>query len=143
MARKEHKKRKERYKLRINRRETLYVDDEPEHAMMMVELVGKPIEYEPGIAGEFVSRRSVTFQDLVDGSGSMQGYVMANFKHGSVYSRFEGKRDGGTKITAGTWESYKGTGKLTEIKGEGTFTVHEGERRGEYILDIEGEYQVA
>ena len=93
MARKEQKKRKERYKLRINRRETLYVDDEPEHAMMMVELVGKPIEYEPGIAGEFVSRRSVTFQDLVGGSGSMQGYVMANFKHGSVYSRFAGQRE--------------------------------------------------
>lgn len=143
MARKEHKKRKERYKLRINRRETLYVDDEPEHAMMMVELVGKPIEYEPGIAGEFVSRRSVTFQDLVGGTGSMQGYVMANFKHGSVYSLFKGHRDGTTKITTGTWESYKGTGKLTEIKGEGTFTVTEGERRGEYILDIEGEYQVA
>lgn len=143
MAQKEYKRRKEIYKLRINRRETLYVDDEPEHTMMMVELVGRPIEYEPGIAGEFVSRRSVTFQDLVGGSGSMQGYVMANFQHGSVYSRFEGHRDGITKVTTGTWESYKGTGKLTGIKGEGTYTVTEGERRGEYILEIEGEYQVA
>ena len=56
----EGKKRKERYKLRINRRETLYVDDEPDHSLMMVELVGRPIEFQPGIAGEFVSRRSVT-----------------------------------------------------------------------------------
>jgi hypothetical protein len=139
----EVKKRKERYKLRINRRDTLYVDDEPEHTMMMVELIGRPIEYQPGIAGEFVSRRSVTFQDLVGGSGPMHGYVMANFQKGSVYSRFEGTRDGGTKITKGTWTSYKGTGQLTGVKGEGTFKVTEGERRGEYILDIEGEYEVA
>ena len=139
----ELKKRKERYKLRINKRETLYVDDEPEHTLMMVELVGRPIEYEPGIAGEFVSRRSITFQDLVAGSGPMHGYVMANFQKGSVFSRFEGHRDGSTNITTGTWSSYKGTGELVGIKGEGTFKVTEGERRGEYLLDIEGEYEVA
>ena len=139
----EIKKRKERYRLRINRREALYVDDEPDHTLMMVELVGRPIEYQPGIAGEFVSRRSVTIQDLVRGSGPMHGYVMANFQEGSVYSRFEGRRDGSTKITKGTWTSYKGTGRLTGIKGEGAFEVTEGERRGEYILDIEGEYEVA
>ena len=68
---------------------------------------------------------------------------MANFQHGSIYSRFEGHRDGSSKITTGTWESYKGIGKLTEIKGEGPNRVTEGERRGEYILEIEGEYQVA
>jgi hypothetical protein len=68
---------------------------------------------------------------------------MANFQEGSVYSRFDGARDGSTKITKGTWRSYKGTGKLTGVKGEGTFKVTEGERRGEYILDIEGEYEVA
>jgi hypothetical protein len=62
------------------------------------------------------------------------GYVMANLQHGFVYNRFEGHRDGSTKITTGT---------LTEIQGEGTYTVTEGERRGEYILEIEGEYQVA
>lgn len=136
----ERKKRKERYNLRVNKRETLYVDDEPEHALTMVELLGEPIEYDPGIAGEFVSRRSITFQDLIRGSGTMQGYVMAKFKHGSVYSRFEGQRDGTTKISTGTWKTYRGTGKVTGVEGEGTFKVTAGKGRGEFILEIEGDW---
>ena len=70
----------------------------------------------------------------------MHGYVMANFEHGSVYSRFEGQRDGTTKISTGTWKSYRGTGKVTGVVGEGTFKITVGEERGEYILDIEGNW---
>ena len=99
--------RKATYKLRVTRREALYVHDEPDHSLMVVEMEGEPLHYEVGVAGEFVSRRSVNFHDRIKGSGSMQGYAVTNFQYGSVYSRFEGHRDGKTKVTTGTWNTYK------------------------------------
>jgi hypothetical protein len=86
--------RKSSYKLRITRREALYVHDAPDHSLMLVEMEGEPIEYTPGVAGEFVSRRSVNFHDRIKGSGFMQGYAITNFQYGSVYSRVKGDRDG-------------------------------------------------
>jgi hypothetical protein len=135
-------KRKATYKLRVTRREALYVHDEPDHALMMIEMEGEPLEYEVGVAGEFVSRRSVNFHDRTRGSGPMQGYAVTNFQFGSVYSRFEGKRDGSTKVTTGTWKVYKGTGKLAGIKGDGTFKVTAGKSPTEFVLDMEGEYEL-
>ena len=135
-------KRKASYKLRVTRRECLYVHDEADHSLMILELEGEPIEYEVGVAGEFVSRRSVNFHDRIKGSGPMQGYTITNFQYGSVYSRFEGERDGDTKVSTGTWKTYKGTGKLAGIKGEGTFRVTTGENTNEFTLDMEGQYEV-
>jgi hypothetical protein len=134
--------RKATYKLRLTRREALYVHDESNHTLMLVEMEGEPIEYTPGVAGEFISRRSVNFHDRIKGSGSMRGYAMTHFQYGSVYSRFEGDRDGGSKVTTGTWETYRGTGKLAGIKGEGTFKVTVGKAPNEFILDMEGEYEL-
>jgi hypothetical protein len=134
--------RKATYKLRLTRREALYVHDESDHTLMLVEMEGEPIEYTPGVAGEFISRRSVNFHDRIKGSGSMRGYAMTHFQYGSVYSRFEGDRDGGSKVTTGTWETYRGTGKLAGIKGEGTFKVTVGKAPNEFILDMEGEYEL-
>ncbi len=135
-------KRKASYKLRVTRRECLYVHDEADHTLMILELEGEPIEYEVGVAGEFVSRRSVNFHDRIKGSGPMQGYTITNFQYGSVYSRFEGERDGETKVSTGTWQTYKGTGKLAGIKGEGTFRVTTGENTNEFTLDMEGQYEL-
>ncbi len=134
--------RKATYKLKVTRREALYVHDEPDHTLMLVELEGEPIEYTPGVAGEFVSRRSVNFHDRIKGSGSMQGYAITHFQYGSVYSRYEGDRDGNSKITKGTWKTYKGTGKLENIRGKGTFSVKAGESPSEFILGMEGEYEL-
>jgi len=134
--------RKATYKLRVTRREALYVHDEPDHALMLVEMEGEPLQYEVGVAGEFVSRRSVNFHDRIKGTGHMQGYAVTNFQYGSVYSRFDGHRDGQTKKTTGTWKTYKGTGKLAGIKGEGTFVVTVGEEPNEFILQMEGEYEL-
>ena len=134
--------RKTTYKLRVTRREALSVHDEPDHTLMLVEMEGEPIDYKPGVAGEFISRRSVNFHDRVKGSGSMQGYAMTNFQYGSVYSHFEGKRDGKNKTTKGTWKTYRGTGKLATIKGKGTFKVTSGQAANEFILDMEGEYEL-
>ena len=135
-------KRKASYKLRVTRRECLYVHDEADHSLMILELEGEPIEYEVGVAGEFVSRRSVNFHDRIKGSGPMQGYTITNFQYGSVYSRFEGERDGNTKVSTGTWQTYRGTGKLAGIKGEGTFRVTTGESTNEFTLDMEGQYEL-
>jgi hypothetical protein len=135
-------KRKASYKLRVTRRECLYVHDEADHSLMILELEGEPIEYEVGVAGEFVSRRSVNFHDRIKGSGPMQGYTITNFQYGSVYSRFEGERDGNTRVSNGNWKTYKGTGKLAGITGEGTFRVTAGESSNEFILDMEGQYEL-
>ena len=139
----EREKRMDWYKLRVTKRETLYVDDEAEHTVTLVETEGEPIDYKVGVGGEFVSRRTITIQDQIRGSGPINGYVMANFEHGSVYSRFEGHRDATGKTSTGTWKSYKGTGKLTGIEGEGRFKITAGEKRGEFILEFEGEYVLA
>jgi hypothetical protein len=72
----------------------------------------------------------------------MEGYVMATFKHGAVHSRFEGHRDATTKISAGTWKTYNGIGILANIKGEGKFKIIPAGRRGEFILEFEGEYEL-
>ncbi|UCG11394.1 MAG: hypothetical protein JSU72_12690 [Deltaproteobacteria bacterium] len=138
----ERKRRKDKYLLRITKTATLQVHDKPGHTLTLTEMEGEPIELTPGVAGEFVSRRSVTFHDRTKGSGPMQGYIMANFKHGAVHSTFEGHRDSTTKISTGTWKTYNGIGILANIKGEGTFKVLPGERRGEYVLEFEGEYEL-
>jgi hypothetical protein len=134
---------KETYKLVVTRREAFEIDDEPDHTMMVVEMEGEPINYQVGVAGEFVSRRSVTIHDRVRGWGLMEGYVMANFKNGSVYSRFKGSRDGLRKVTEGTWKTYLGTGNLAGTKGEGTFTLERADKADEFILHIEGDYEAA
>jgi len=134
--------RKATYKLRPTRREALYVHDEFDHSLMLVELEGTPLHYEVGVAGEFVSRRSVNFHDRLGGSGPMQGYAVTNFQYGSVYSKFEGYRDAKSKLTTGTWETYKGTGKLDNLKGKGEFKVTLGDVPGEFILEMEGKYEL-
>lgn len=130
------------YKIIVTRREMLYVGDVPDHTLMLTEMEGEPIKYTPGVAGKFISRRSVGFHDRIKGSGPMLGYAMTTFEGGSVYSRFEGKRDGKTRITSGTWKTQKGTGKLSNIKGKGTFMVKSGPKPGEFILEMEGEYEL-
>ncbi len=135
-------KRKASYRLVITRREMLYVHDQFDHTLMLVEMEGEPIEYQVGVAGKFVSRRSVTFHDRVGGTGEMKGYATTTFQDGAIYSLYDGQRDAATKLTKGTWKVYKGTGKLTNLKGNGTFVVKSGPVAGEYILDMEGDYEI-
>ena len=136
-------KRRDKYLLRVTKIEALQVHDTPGHTLTLTEMEGEPLEYEPGLAGEFVARRSVTFHDRTKGEGPMLGYVMGYFQEGSVYSRFDGRRDGSTKVSSGTWKTYHATGKLAGIVGEGTFRVTSGERWNEYILELEGDYEAA
>jgi len=133
-------KRKATYRLMVTRREMLYVHDEFDHSLSLVEMEGEPLEYQVGVAGEFVSRRSVTFHDRVRGKGPMKGYATTNFREGSICSIFEGERVGSE--TKGTWKIYKGMGKLANIKGQGLFTVRAGEKDREYILEMDGDYEL-
>lgn len=132
--------RKASYKIRVTRREMLYVGDTPDHTLMLTEMEGEPIDYQPGVAGKFISRRSVGFHDRVRGDGPMQGYAMTTFEHGAVYSRFEGAKKGA--VTSGNWKAYKGIGKLSGLKGSGKFTVKPGDKHGEFVLEMDGEYEL-
>lgn len=135
-------KRKAKYKIFTTQRELMYVGDQIDHTLMLTAMEGEPLEYEKGVAGEFVSRRSVGFHDRTKGSGPMQGYAVTSFEEGQVYSRYEGQRDSATKVTSGTWKTYKGTGKLKSISGQGTFKVTAGSKPEEYILELEGDYNL-
>jgi hypothetical protein len=107
---------------------------------MLTELEGFPLEYTPGVAGEFVYRRSVGFHDRIKGDGRMNGYATTVYQNGAVYSRFQGDKMG--DMTKGKWEVEKGIGKLSGIKGAGTFTVKPADKHGEFILEMEGEYEL-
>jgi hypothetical protein len=135
-------KRKAKYKIFTTQREMMYVGDQIDHTLMLTAMEGEPIEYEKGVAGEFVSRRSVGFHHRTKGSGPMQGYAVTTFEEGQVYSRYEGQRDAKTKVTSGTWKVYKGTGKLKGLSGQGTYTVAIGSKPEEYILELEGDYNL-
>ena len=135
-------KRRATYRLVVTRRETVHVNDEFDHTLMLVEMEGEPIEYQVGVAGEFVSRRSVTFHDRIRGTGDMRGYAVTTFRHGAIHTRYEGRRDASTGPTTGTWQVYEGLGKLSGMKGSGTFTVKKAEGSQEYIMEIDGDYEL-
>ncbi len=103
--------RKASFKIYVTRREMLSVGDVPDHSLMLTEMEGEPINYTAGVAGEFVSRRSVGFHDRVKGDGPMNGYATTIYQNGAVYSRFHGEKHG--DMTKGQWEVYKGIGKLS------------------------------
>ena len=130
--------RKAKFKIFVTRREMLQVGDVPDHALMLTELEGYPLEYTPGVAGEFVYRRSVGFHDRIKGDGRMHGYACTVYANGSVYSRFTGDKAG--DMTKGKWEVEKGIGKLAGLKGAGTFIVKPADKPGEFILEMDGEY---
>ena len=134
---------KETSKFRVTRREEFGIDDEPDHSITIVEMEGEPVEYQAGVAGKFISRRSVTVHDRVRGWGLMQGYVMTYYEHGAAYSRFEGRRDGLKRLTEGTWTTYRVTGNLSGSRGAGRFKLLPGEGPSEFILEIEGEFEAA
>ena len=132
--------RKASFKIFVTRRESLYVGDVPDHTLMLTEMEGEPVNYTPGVAGEFVSRRSVGFHDRIKGDGPMQGYATTIYQNGVVYSRFHGEKMGA--MTKGKWEVFKGIGKLSGLKGGGTFLVKPSDKPGEFILEMEGEYEL-
>jgi hypothetical protein len=132
--------RKASFKIFVTRRESLYVGDVPDHSLMLTEMEGEPIDYIPGVAGAFVSRRSVGFHDRIKGDGPMTGYACTIYENGAVYSKFRGEKMGSK--TKGKWEAYKGIGKLSTVKGTGTFVVKPTEKHGEFVLEMEGTYEL-
>ena len=134
---------KETSRFRVTRREEFSIDDEPDHSITIVEMEGAPIDYQPGVAGKFISRRSITVHDRVRGWGLMQGYVMTYYEQGAAYSRFEGRRDGLKRVTEGTWTVYHATGNLKGNRGAGKFKLLPGEESSEFFLEIEGEFEAA
>jgi hypothetical protein len=132
--------RKAKFKIFVTNRAMLPVGDVPDHTLMLTELEGYPVDYTPGVAGDFIYRRSVGFHDRTKGDGRMSGYATTVYQNGSVYSRFQGDKMG--EMTKGKWEVDKGIGKLSGLKGAGTFIVKPGDKHGEFILEMDGEYEL-
>lgn len=130
--------RKASFRIFVIRREMLAVGDVPDHTLMLTEMEGEPIDYTPGVAGAFVSRRSVGFHDRTKGDGPMTGYACTMYENGAVYSKFTGEKLGAK--TKGKWEVYRGIGKLSTLKGSGTFTVTPTDPPGDFKLEMEGTY---
>ena len=130
--------RKASFKIFVTRREMLSVGDVPDHSLMLTEMEGEPLDYTPGVAGAFVSRRSVGFHDRTKGDGPMTGYAATIYENGAVYSKFRGDKMG--PMTKGKWEVYKAIGKLSTLKGAGTFTVTPTDQPHAFRLDMEGDY---
>jgi hypothetical protein len=130
--------RKASFKIFVTRREMLSVGDVPDHSLMLTEMEGVPLDYTPGVAGAFVSRRSVGVHDRTKGDGPMHGYAITVYENGVVYSKFRGDKLG--SMTKGKWEVYKGIGKLSTLKGAGTFTVTPSDPPGEFKLEMDGDY---
>ncbi len=84
--------RKASFKIFVTRREMLSVGDVPGHTLMLTEMEGEPINYTPGVAGAFVSRRSVGHHDRTKGDGPMTGYAATTYENGTVYSKFRGDK---------------------------------------------------
>ncbi len=135
-------KRKAVFRLIVTRLEKVYVNDEFDHLMMLVETRGEPVEYQVGVAGEFVSRQSVTFHDRVRGVGEMKGYAVTTFRDGSVCTGFEGRDDVQSGLSTGTWKVFRGTGKLAGLTGAGKYTARNAEKAGELIIEMEGDYDL-
>jgi hypothetical protein len=129
-----------KFRVFVTRREMLSVGDVPDHTLMLTELEGEPIDYTPGVAGTFINRRSVGFHDRVKGDGPMTGYATTIYENGAVYSKFRGDKAG--PITKGKWEVVRGIGKLAGLTGAGTFTVTPSDKHGEFILEMDGEYNL-
>ncbi len=132
--------RKAKFKIFVTNRQMLSVGDVPDHSLMLTELEGYPVDYSPGVAGAFVYRRSVGFHDRVKGDGRMNGYATTVYENGAVYSRFWGDKNG--DMTKGKWEVDKGIGKLSGLKGAGTFVVGPSDKHNVFILEMEGEYEL-
>jgi hypothetical protein len=128
------------FRIYVIRREMLAVGDVPDHTLMLTEMEGEPLDHKPGVAGAFISRRSVGYHDRIKGDGAMEGYAITTFENGAVYSRFTGEKKGPT--TSGTWKTYRGIGKLAGITGSGTFTVKPADKHAQFILEMEGDYKL-
>jgi len=100
----------------VTRREALYVHDEPDHSLTLTEMEGVPLQYEVGVAGEFVSRGAST-STIGPKLGPHAGICDHDLSVRLGFQPLRGKRDAKTKVTSGTWKTYKGTGKLATVKG--------------------------
>ena len=96
-------------------------------------------ESDPFSGGE---DRRERIEETVSGEGVTRGHK----KVGEDFFLFEGLTSHFTKLQPslqkGHRKVYSGTGKLANLKGSGTFTVKAGPVAGEFVLKLEGDYEL-
>jgi hypothetical protein len=123
----------------------LEVGDHPGHSLMLSKgkcTWSKPME----IAGTQTKEDVGTGFDELHGNKSQgHGYVIGTMANGDkMYVRTQGSatlKDGAIETAEGTWSFTGGTGKLTGIKGKGTYKG-KGAADGSATYEVEGEYQL-
>ena len=113
----------------------LAVGDVPDHTLMLTEMEGEPINYTPGVAGDFVSRRSVGYHDRIKGDGPMTGYATTIYENGAVYS--SGGKRAHDQGEMGSLQRHRQTG---HPQGGRHLYVKPTDKHGEFTLEMEGDY---
>ena len=92
---------------------------------------------------------NMAFGDLVQGSGSHQGYVKLSLGDDAVFCKWEGAvittvPEEGAPIMSfeGTYSYIKGTGQYENIQGRGTYKGAFTSKT-QYVAEWEGEYFIA
>ena len=122
------------------------VGDQPGHSLMLSKgkcTWSKPME----IAGTQTKEDVGTGFDELHGNKSQgHSYVVGTMANGDkMYVRTQGSatlKDGAIETAEGTWSFAGGTGKLTGIKGKGTYKG-KGAADGSATYEVEGEYQLS
>jgi hypothetical protein len=128
-----------------DQQQTMPVGDRPDHSFGIVKVKctwTKPIE----LAGLQTAEDEITGSSEVTGnSGNERMFVVGSMSNGDkLYARPAGKvmlKDGAPQSSSGEWTYTGGTGKLTGIKGKGTYKCAWG-ADGAATCDISGHYTI-
>jgi hypothetical protein len=128
-----------------NKRESISVADRPDHVFGITRAKctwTKPLT----VAGLTTAEDEVTgFSEVMGGRATERIYVVGNMSNDDkMFARGGGTatiKDGAPQSSAGEWSYTGGTGKLTGIKGKGTYKCTWG-NDGTATCDVQGHYTI-
>jgi hypothetical protein len=128
------------------KREMVQIPDAPGHLLIVAEARGSNRNTGPSDFMSGAQASALETLDLVQGSGSTQGYVVQAKDADSVFVGIKGRvtttmsPQGSPSTTfEGNWVFLRGTGQYRGIKGSGTFRGRFTSQT-EYTVDWKGEY---
>lgn len=129
-----------------DQQQTIPVGDRPDHAFGIVKVKctwTKPIELE----GLQTAEDEITgFSEVTGNNGNERMYVVGSMSNGDkLFARPTGTvtlKDGAPQSSSGSWKYAGGTGKLTGLKGKGTYKCAWG-ADGAATCEISGRYTIS